>query len=288
MQKHAHLITSYSQFDLLKIHVKLLDHEQNDIFVHVDKKSVEFSPQEFTNLTTRSKLTFIDRNSVSWGGYSLLGCELALMKQALQGNYDYYHLNAGDSLPLINQDEIFEFFEKNAGKEFLEVQPGAILEKSIADRFRYYHFFQEIIGRPKKNSPLVLIDKVSLKLQEAFGVDRLRHSEQEIKKGLTWCSLTHNFVSHIVAQEGELEKLYRHTFVPEEFCFQTIAWNSPFREKIENNSLRYLDWKKGGGPYTFREEDFDRLINSGCFWARKFNEKVDPVIIEKIIAHIQA
>lgn len=287
MQKHAHLITSYSQFDLLKKHIKLMDHEQNDIYVHVDKKSADFYLEEFSLLTSKSKLVFIERSNVSWGGYSLLNCELALMKQALKGNYDYYHLNAGDSLPLNCQDEILDFFEKNDGKEFLEIQEGAIAEDSIADRFRYYHFFQEMIGRPKKNSPMVFINKVSLKLQEAFGVDRLKHSKLELKKGLTWCSLTHNFVSYIVAHENELKKLYRYTFVPEEFCFQTIAWNSPFRENIENNSLRYLDWKKGGGPYTFREEDFDRLVNSGCFWARKFNEKIDPVIVEKIITHVQ-
>ena len=287
MQKHAHLITSYSQFDLLKKHIKLMDHEQNDIYVHVDKKSKDFNPEEFANITLKSKLFFIERRSVSWGGYSLLGCELALLKEASKRNYRYYHINAGDSLPLKSQTEIHEFFEKNDGKEFLEIQDGAIAEKSIADRFRFYHFFQEMIGRPKKNNPLVFIDKVSLKLQEAFGIDRFKNSKQEIKKGLTWCSLTHNFVSHIVAQEDELEKMYRHTFVPEEFCFQTIAWNSSFKENIENNSLRYMDWKKGGGPYTFRDEDFDRLINSGCFWARKFNERVDPAIIEKITNHVQ-
>lgn len=287
MQKHAHLITSYSQFDLLKKHIKLIDHEQNDIYVHVDLKSTEFNFEDFSHLTSKSKLTFIDRKKVSWGGYSLLGCELALLKEAMKGNYFYYHINAGDSLPLKSQDEFHEFFEKNDGKEFLEIQEGAIAEKSVADRFRYYHFFQELIGKPKKESPLVLLNKISLKLQEAVGVDRFKRSRLELKKGLTWCSLTHKFVCEILAQEDELRKLYRYTFVPEEFCFQTIAWNSPFRERIENNSLRFMDWKKGGGPYTFREEDYDRLINSGCLWARKFNEKVDPVIIEKILTHVQ-
>lgn len=287
MQNHAYLITAYSQFDLLKKHIQLMDHEHIDIFIHVDKKSAAFNPDEFSYITTKSKVTFITRQKVSWGGYSLLGCELALLREAKNGNYDYYHINAGDSLPLKSQDEFLEFFEKNDGKEFLEIQEGAIAEKSISDRFRYYHFFQEWIGKPKKNSPLVLIDKVSLKLQEALGVDRLNHSAGELKKGLTWCSLTHNFVSYILSQENEIRKKYQFTFVPEEFCFQTVAWNSPYRENIENNSLRYLDWKKGGGPYTFREEDFDRLINSDCLWARKFNEKVDPAIIDKIIAHVQ-
>lgn len=264
----------------------LLDHQQNDIYVHVDKKSEGFDIQQFANLTKKSNLVFIDRRKVAWGGYSLLGCELALLKQASEKHYDYYHLNAGDCLPIKSQDQFLAFFEENKGQEFLSYQDGVLSRKSFVDRVQYYHFFQELIGRPKKNDPLVYLNKASLKLQEAIGVNRIRHTKQGIKKGLTWCSITHGLANYFVNLEPKIRKTYRFTFVPEEICFQTLAWASPFRDKICNNSLRLLDWKRGG-PYTFRNEDFEQLVNSDCFWARKFNETVDQSIIDRIIAHIQ-
>ena len=89
----------------------------------------------------------------------------------------------------------------------------------------------------------------------------------------------------MAAQESAIQKTYRYTLCPEETFLHTIAWNSKFRENICDNSLRKSDWKRGG-PYIFRAEDFDMLINSGAFWARKFSEKVEPVIVEKIFTHL--
>ena len=54
------------------------------------------------------------------------------------------------------------------------------------------------------------------------------------------------------------------------------------------DNMRLVDWKRGskGSPYTFREEDYDELINSGALFARKFSEDVDKNIIEKIVDYI--
>ena len=39
VHKHAYLILAHSQFKQLAFLVSLLDHQNNDIFIHVDKKS---------------------------------------------------------------------------------------------------------------------------------------------------------------------------------------------------------------------------------------------------------
>jgi len=38
MNKHAYLIIAYHQWDLLKVLIRMLDDERNDIFIHIDKK----------------------------------------------------------------------------------------------------------------------------------------------------------------------------------------------------------------------------------------------------------
>lgn len=49
--------------------------------------------------------------------------------------------------------------------------------------------------------------------------------------------------------------------------------------------MREIDWNRGN-PYVFRTEDFEILMNSPCMFARKFDEKTDREIIERIYEKI--
>ena len=47
----------------------------------------------------------------------------------------------------------------------------------------------------------------------------------------------------------------------------------------------YIDWKRGN-PYIFKNKDFDDLINSNLLWARKFDERIDNQIIQRIYEYL--
>ena len=143
--------------------VILLDDDRNDIYVHMDKKSHAFNFADFNNLTSKSKLTFVKRHNVSWGGYSLTNCELVLLKEVIKNKYEYYHLISGLDLPLKSQDEIHSFFEAHPGKEYLAFDNNSLAKKSFYDRFKYYHFFQETMGRKRGWTLLNLLNKISLR-----------------------------------------------------------------------------------------------------------------------------
>lgn len=46
--------------------------------------------------------------------------------------------------------------------------------------------------------------------------------------------------------------------------------------------LREIDWQRGAKahPYVWREADYERLVNSGNLFARKFNTEVDRNIVD--------
>ena len=50
MKKHAYLIMAHNQPQILKKLLTLLDHEQNDIYIHVDKKMKKFDIREYEEL----------------------------------------------------------------------------------------------------------------------------------------------------------------------------------------------------------------------------------------------
>lgn len=285
MEKHAYLIMAHNEFNLLNKLIKLLDHPRNDIYIHVDRKSKSFDQTQLTNLE-HSTITFIQREKVSWGAYSQINCIIRLLREAAKTPHDYYHLLSGVDLPLKAQDEIHSFFDRQSGSEFISYQAGAMTRQSFISRIRYYHFIQEFIGHKKKPNILYQFNRVLLKIQEILNVNRIKYSKFDYKKGDTWFSITQKLGNYVLLNQSVIKRSYRFTQCADEIFLHTLVWNSDFRKNIINNSLRLIDWKRGR-PHTFQFDDFNELIQSDAFWARKFSEQVDPVIVDKIYAHIR-
>ena len=50
-----------------------------------------------------------------------------------------------------------------------------------------------------------------------------------------------------------------------------------------NDNLRLMKWAPGNtGPNLLKIDDLDLIMNSGSFFARKFNSDLDSVILDKI------
>ena len=100
MNRHAYLIMAHHQFDFLKELLKALDHEYNDIYLHIDQKVQDFDFTSLSGAVHKSNLYFTKRLNVHWGGYSQTACELTLLKAAFPGHYAYYPLLSGSDFPL--------------------------------------------------------------------------------------------------------------------------------------------------------------------------------------------
>jgi len=279
MSKHAYLIMAHSQFTQLKKLILLLDDPRNDIYIHVDSKSTSFDENQFAKMTKQARYTFIDRKKVTWGSFSQINCELRLLEVATKEYHDYYHLLSGSDLPIKSQDVIHSFFEENRGWEFLDFHKGAMDKKSYRDRIQLFHFLQEFIGKKENNPSLFYIEQGLLKLQEIFHINRIKKTGFEYKKGTNWFSITHDLALFVLSQTHQIQKTYRYTLCADEIFLHTLAWNSVFKNRIIGESKRILKKER---PYTFRLEDYDNLMSSPHFWARKFNEDIDPNIVLKI------
>ena len=145
MKKHAYLIMAHGQMDVLRKLIEELDYEWNDIYIHIDIKVGKISIKELTRNIKKSKIYFVKRMSVVWGGSSLIKCEMRLLKEAAKNEYRYFHYLSGVDFPIKTQKQIHEFFDLHDGKEFIE-----FWERDKADfeyRIKYYYPLQEKIGR---------------------------------------------------------------------------------------------------------------------------------------------
>lgn len=288
MKKHAYVITTYGNLKTLQCLIDQIDDIRNDIYIHFDKKM----NLDINSIHSKiSKLTIIEPTKVYWGDYTMINCVIRLFDAAVSSGeqYSYIHLLSGQDLCIKSQDEIHEFFNDNNDKLYFHINVGVF--RQIQDRCRYYYPFINT-KHFKYWKWLKALSLVLGKAQKFIGINRLRHSElYPIYNGWDWYSITYDFAKYVVSKESLIKKTFNHTLSNDECFVHTLAMHSKeFRDKVYgyngnddamDASKRLQDWKRGK-PYTFTLEDFDMIINSPYYFARKFDDNnID--LVNKIV-----
>ena len=75
-----------------------------------------------------------------------------------------------------------------------------------------------------------------------------------------------------------------HTVIPEEFFFQTIILNSPYKLGVITQNMQYFDQNKRNGSawaYLY-ETDYEKIIDSEKFFAREIDMNISKELLELI------
>lgn len=267
MVKHAYLILAHDDVPLLQLLLNCIDDTRNDIYIHWDLKSGNV-PQVAVN---RAGLFFLeDRISVSWGGYSMVEAEYCLFEKAIKnGPYAYYHLLSGRDLPIKSQDYIHSVCNVQAGTEFIALADA--LQEELDYRVQHYFLF------PERFKGANLFQRFARKaFNKIQDLTHYRRTDIRVFKGSQWCSVTQDFVEYLLMQKSIVNKLFSHTFCPDEMFVQTVAKNSRFATRIKpantefEGNMRFIKWINGALlPIT--EGDVPALKDSDRWFARKFS-----------------
>lgn len=281
---HAYLIMAHSEFPLLEKLLAMLDHPDNHIFLHIDRKADLADPSALLRPLQHARAELVPRLNVSWGGGSMVKAELLLLAHATRTHHDYYHLLSGADLPIKAHDQINAFFLRNRGKEFLSFDKAAQETGSHLDRVRYYYLRSGLL--PQRAAQFLSGNLV--RLQRRLGIDRLGGKKPlpSVQKGSQWFSITHEFACFVLARmkDPTYRRLFFASHCPDELFIQTILYNSPFRDAAAA-PMRYIDWSRHGrSPETLTMADWDKLEQSDCLFARKFSRLADPSLPEKVYA----
>lgn len=283
--KHAYLIISHNEFEVLERLLEAIDDKRNDIYVHFDKK-LRTLPNIHTHF---SNLTILrTRIDVRWGNLSQLKAEYALLETAFQCHiqYAYYHIISGTHLPLFSQDYIHNYFDKIWNKDvfqFMETSDGEILLK-----LRRYNFFTRNFQKRHK----VIKDIAQFCWKSGIWIQKKMNMKRQVSKlyvkTSNWCSITYASVEYLLSKKEQILKDYRFTLCADEFFIATELTNSPLKSNIFYcGRLLKCDFGKASNPRIYRTEDYEELINSGCLFARKFSSE-DLTVTDKILKHIQS
>lgn len=283
--KQAILITAYRDFRHLTDLVCGFD-DRFDLFIHIDRKS-RVDEEVMRRLQACRQVKEVRQVfTVNWGGRHHVDAILWLCRRALEASPSarYFHVISGADLLLKPLDDFVGFFEAHPGRNFMEYF-----------RLPHANWSGGGLGRLEFVHPL---DRLNLREAWPYAVYR-RYLDRQMRKGRvrplpphpvyggsTWWSLTREAVTYICDnynRDGWYDRL-ADTFVPEEMYVQTLLLNSPLKDTVVNDNLRYILWeaRHGSVPAVLDESDVEALCRSGAMFARKVDSEVSEKLIRTI------
>ena len=286
--KVAYLIIAHNELNILNKLIRLLDWPENTIHVLIDSKSSILVDGIYKDTSFSKVIVYTPGINISWGGSTMIDAELYLLKQSSMEFNDYYCLLSGVDLPLKNQKQIHTILEKYNGAEFIGVNKGWLKKSKEDFRYKIFHPLQNAIGNMnRKRYVLKILEKAIVGLQKPF-INRWKSIDFVIEGGPQWFCITHAFCQFVLSKEDWINTTFRYTRCCDEAFMQTILVNSDYYNhiykpdhKCYEQCCRKIDFKRGN-PYIWRISDYDELMNSDAWFARKFSESVDMNIVNMI------
>lgn len=111
--------------------------------------------------------------------------------------------------------------------------------------------------------------------------------------GSNWFSITDGLAEYVLDKEEWIYTAFYAGTCVDELFLQSLVMNSSWKHTLYisgyNNgckgNMRFIHFENGL-PHTWRIEEFGRLMESGCCFARKFDETIDEKIITRITEQI--
>lgn len=291
MSRHAVLVVTFGSANVLTRLVRLLDHPDIDIYVHVDRRTPIEPYRSLASEAQHSGYRIIGRRRApNWGSHRFVLAQLDLLAEAHRVGYDRYHLVSGADLPLLTGAEFVRFFDERPTFEYV-----GFSDRSHPERLRFYYLLQPLITRGTRTGDrLRSIQTHLVRMQERAGVDRLRRFGPT-EKGSTWYSITHEFATYALQHRRWIRKLTRFALVSDEAWSQTLLARSPFADRRDpdrrdrsddEQALRLVDWSAmTSSPRVWTAEDLPVLMSSDCVFARKFDPD-DVTLLDEFEARV--
>ena len=248
-----------------------------DVYVHIDKRSS-------IKIIQQSNVFVYQKYKAYWGSFNIVLASLMLLKEAHKTGYERYILLSGQDLPIKSNQEIKSFFENNDSEYIDTIKIPREDGWPEMERLTYYHVDSKYHGMDHI-SKYKIFYRLQRKLYATFSRYFPRKLDYIFYAGPQWVNFTHKCADKIfeyLENDKKYIKRFNLTSIADEFFFQTIV-NHVKGLKIEKNCLRYIDWETGPEhPRILRMEDYDKIMQSGHLFARKFEEEVDKEIIDRI------
>jgi len=284
--KIAYIILAYKNPTQVFRMIQELQTKDSYFYLHVDENSEIIGFEKIPENINKDCLYYSKKRfKTSWSGFGCVDALLFNMRTILDSdkNYDFVITLTGQDYPIKSKAFINNFLTAHKENIFMQYfkLPNAAWKDGGIKRVMSYHFniFKKRIAI--KIFHRIMIWLIPILPQKDMGVKYdLYGGEAHFAFPLAAVKYMVNFID----QNPKFLSFFRHTYMPDEVIFQTLIMNSPLKNIVINNALKYIDWSKpkAGLPAVLKEEDFDKLSNSEMLFARKFDINIDNTVLDLI------
>jgi hypothetical protein len=266
----AYIITVFKQPTQFRRLLDSLWHPDDHFVVHIDANTPEPVRRQFIEAAQgRRNVEFIPSIPVVWGGFGLCQAEWDALNALVRRGGDWTHMMniTGQDFPLKTRDQIMAGLAQDPGANHMQILELAAHRPHFRRRFHWYCI--ELAGRLRRVP-------IPYPRPRGFRNDWF---------GEGWHILTREFCEWAVDAPvaDACLRYFRRVKHPHESWMQAIMMASPFVSTVMPDNRRMIRWvAKSGNPKILTSDDLPALTASPDFFARKFDETVDPQVIDAL------
>ena len=302
----AYIVTAHKYPAQLARLIDRLNADGTTFFVHVDKKTDAATYHEMVAALQRFPNVRFLRKRFACYYMTLFGAvqaQLQALREIFETNtpFDYVEYITGQDYPIKSNAEIAATLGRAGGKSFIchfplpfeGVHPSGGKITQPASRIECWHFYagRHYIRLPRnfrqctqlfsvERSPVWWLASLVLPAKRKFPAGFAPHGGWAY-----WClSREHaEYVNQFAQTHPAFVRFFRFVKSADEILVQTVLLNSPFKDQIINDDLRYVDWSNNDcSPRLLRTADVAKLASSPKLFARKFDATVDAAVLDLI------
>jgi hypothetical protein len=278
--KIAYIVLAHKYPEQLVRLVSRLQTGNTSFFIHIDGKTDRETHSKIVNqLQDIPSVYFVKRHKCFWGDFNIIKATIEAINNLISSKieFDYAILLSGQDYLIKSNAYLEHFLEKHKKQEFIEFCSLHSPENKWYKQGGYYQSLKRIEWwhlRYRSKHLCLQKQRRFLPGMEPYG-------------GSQWWCLSKaclKYVQDFVERNPAFVNYFKYTFIPDELFFQTIVLNSPFKDQVINDDLRYVDWDNPNpnAPATLLKDDFEKLNSSSKLFARKFDMTRDREILNLI------
>jgi uncharacterized protein DUF5927/core-2/I-Branching enzyme len=212
-------------------------------------------------------LAFAPRVQCEWGTFGLIEASLGALQLMMSRWPEVTHVCqlSGSCLPIKPISALTEHLANHQDIDFIECvdveREPWVIDGLSSERFSLYHPF------PWRKYRRIF--DLNVKLQRRLKINRKPPDGLRPHIGSQWWCLSRQTITSILEdpQLPDYKKYFRHTWIPDESFFQTMAVKHS--DRITGERLTFVRFDPLGKPYVFYDDHLDMLLNADGFFARK-------------------
>jgi hypothetical protein len=274
-------------------------HRSGDVVVlHFDRRADPALHRLGRELArTHSNVVLLRSRSIFWGGYQIAAVQIEAIAAALRISDHWHHfINlTGQDFPIkpIGQLDAYLAAQPNANYVSWFDPLASPLWQNARERLTRYYFewpwLERVLRLRGVGRRLRQLLHWQNQLPHIPGLSR-KWPEFQYYGGANQVVLSRSGARYLSTDPAALRivRWLKHAALVDEIVFQTVLLNGPLAPTVINDHLHEIDFPAHSPhPRTFRSDDFDRLVQSPDFFARKFDEAVDAQILDRLTQHLE-